>query len=229
MKNILLVLIAFVSLALPIAPCFADLPTIAELKKAGPEIEQAAHRGDTKAEYKLGTMYLTGIYVQQDYNLAAIWYRLAAEKGDPKAQYALSAMYLYEHAPVPLDHAQGDMWLRKAADQGEPKAEYDLGNMYFHGNGVTRDYVQAAMWYRKAADHGDTFAQSALGNMYFRGDGIPRDYLESYFWFSLSAAHGNNEIANSISKSMLDSIERKLTKEQVAEAQKRASAWKPRP
>lgn len=229
MKYIVIVLIVFVSLVLPVAPCFADLPTIAELQKAGPEIEQAAHRGDTKAEYKLGTMYLTGIYVQLDYNQAAIWYRKAAEKGDPKAQYALSNMYLHEHAPFPLDHSQGEMWLRKAAEHGEPKAEFDLGNMYFHGNGVTRDYVQAAKWYRKAADHGEAFAQSALGNMYLAGDGVPRDYLESYFWFSLSAAYGTTEIGNSIAKSLLNSIEKKLTKEQIAEAQKRASVWKPRP
>jgi uncharacterized protein len=113
-------------------------------------------------------------------------------------------------------------WYRKAADQGDVGAQVKLGHMYLKGEGVLPDLAQAANWYRKAADQGNPFAQYELGIMYSEGYGVPRDYVESYIWFSLASAQSNEK-----ENTMLDSIESKLTKEQITEAQERASAWKP--
>jgi hypothetical protein len=41
-------------------------------------------------------------------------------------------------------------------------------------------------------------------------------------WLSLAAAQGNEK-----AKDLLDVVEREIPPDQVAEAQKRASAWKP--
>jgi hypothetical protein len=42
-------------------------------------------------------------------------------------------------------------------------------------------------------------------------------------WLSLAVAQGDEE-----GRSILDSIERQITPDQIAEAQKRAAAWKPK-
>ena len=126
-----------------------------------------------------------------------------------------------------MNSAEAVKWYRKAAEQGFAAAQYDLGRMYFKGEVVPRDYTEAAKWYRKLAEQDaaaaqyDTAAQYELGGMYFRGQGVPRDYVIAYMWFSLAAAKGDKD-----ARKMLDDLERKLTPEQIAEAQKLAREWK---
>jgi uncharacterized protein len=96
--------------------------------------------------------------------------------------------------------------------------------MYYEGKGVTRDYAEAVKWYRKAAELGEAEAQVNLGTMFSEGQGATRNYIEAYVWFSRSAAQGNER-----AKSNLDIIEKRMTPTQIAEAQKRAAAWKPTP
>jgi TPR repeat protein len=93
--------------------------------------------------------------------------------------------------------------------------------LYYKGEGVTRDYAEAAKWYRKAANQGDADAQTILGSMYGEGKGVPRDYVWAYMWYSLAAAQSEK------ARSLLNLLEGMMTPDQIAEAQKRASAWKP--
>jgi TPR repeat protein len=71
-----------------------------------------------------------------------------------------------------------------------------------------------------AAEQGVDNAQALLGGMYYVGVGVPRDYVEAYMWLSLATAQG-------IGRAEFDSVERTMTPDQIAEAQKRAAAWKP--
>jgi TPR repeat protein len=111
---------------------------------------------------------------------------------------------------------------RTKAEQGNAAAQSNLGVMYRQGNGVTRDYGEAVKWYRKAAEQGYATAQFNLGGMYDQGNGVTRDYVESYVWFSLAAAQGDDD-----AKRALNLTERVMTPDQIAEAQKRAAAWRP--
>ena len=55
--------------------------------------QQSAKDGVAADQYKLGTMYVKGQGVTQDYQEAVKWYRLAAEQGEVNAQSALGLMY----------------------------------------------------------------------------------------------------------------------------------------
>ena len=96
--------------------------------------------------------------------------------------------------------------------------------MYANGQGVPQDYAAAMSWYRKAADQGDDAAQFNLGVMYEKGQGLPQDYVLAHMWFSL-AASGSNEDA----VKQRDTIAKKMMPAQIAEAQKMAAEWKPKP
>ena len=54
--------------------------------------------------------------------------------------------------------------------------------------------------------------------MYARGEGVPQDYTEAYAWFSIATEHGDET-----AKEGLPLAGAKLTPEQLAEAQKRAT------
>ena len=95
--------------------------------------------------------------------------------------------------------------------------------MYALGHGVAQDYAEAAKWYRKAAEQEDALAQSALGNMYRLGVGVAQDYVQAHMWFNLAATQGHKNAVK-----LRDLVASKMTRDQIAEAQRRAREWKPK-
>ena len=136
----------------------------------------------------------------------------AAKAGDQSAQYQLGLLYQYE------DDSKSISWFRKAAEQGHAEAQSELGTMYWGEN----DLEEALRWWRKGAENGIADAQLNLGGMYDDGDFVPKDYVLAYMWLSLSAARGNG---GGTAEEVLEMLVEKMTKEQIAEAQRMASEW----
>ena len=125
-------------------------------------------------------------------------------------------------------------WYRKAAEQGHVKAQFNLGVMYANGQVVidippvlswmysrqvvTPDYKEAVKWYRKAAEQGHGDASNVLGWMYYKGHGVIQDYIQAHKWMDISASLGRGGAKER------DTIAKKMTKEQIAEAQKLRSS-----
>jgi TPR repeat protein len=63
-----------------------------------------------------------------------------------------------------------------------------------------------------------------LAVMYSKGEGVPENYVEAYKWWALSAAQGN-----ATAKKGRDLLRDIMTPDQIAEGQKLAAEWKPRP
>jgi hypothetical protein len=85
--------------------------------------------------------------------------------------------------------------------------------------GVVKDEVEAVKWYRKATEQNYARAQFNLGLCYANGHGVVKDEVEAYRWFLLAAAQGDEDAKTNISIA-----ERRLTREQIAEGQKRAAS-----
>ncbi len=183
---------------------------------------RAADQGDADAQDKLGVMHADVAGVPKNIAEAVSWFRKAAAQGLASAQYNLGTMY-YNGEGVPKNDAEAVTWFRKAAVQGLASAQYNLGWMYANGEGVPKNDAEAVSWFRKAADQGDASAQFALGLMYNNGIGVPKNAAEAYFWWNLAATQGNET-----AKTNRDIIEKTMTREQIAEAQRRSAAWKPK-
>jgi tetratricopeptide (TPR) repeat protein len=108
-----------------------------------------------------------------------------------------------------------------AAERGDPDAEYGLGMLYERGdNQLKQDYKQADRWYEKAAEHGHIGAEYRLALIYAAGgDNFPAQPVEAYKWILLASEKG---LATDV-KAQLEKI---LDRGQLADAQKRATAWK---
>jgi uncharacterized protein len=126
---------------------------------------------------------------------------------------------------VPQDHATAMSRHRKAAEQGDAFAQYNLGIMYANGRGAPQDYAVAVEWYRRAADQGLADAQFNLGDMYYSGRGVPQDNVMAYMWFDLAAAQGREKAGTN--RDLW--VAKRMTTAQIAEAQKLAREWKPKP
>jgi len=113
-----------------------------------------------------------------------------------------------------MSSSAAQIW-RPLADQGDAGAQY-------LGEGVPQSHAEAVKWFRKAADQGDVLAQSRLAVAYWKGEGVPQSYVSAHMWFNLSAAGGGQDAVKN-----RDNVARRMTPAQIAEAQKRASEWKP--
>ena len=149
----------------------------------------------------------------------------SAVQGDAAAQYNLGLMY-DKGEGVPLDEAEALQWYLLAAEQGHAKAQSNLGNLYEHGLGVQQNYFEAVKWYRKSAERGDPSGQIFLASMYAKGQGVPQDFVHALIWVNLATAQlgaGPRDAA----AEMRDIVAGSLTREQITEAQRRASEWTP--
>jgi TPR repeat protein len=186
---------------------------------------KSAEQGDADGQIDLACSYYNGQGVPQDYAKAFFWYHKAAEKGNADAEKSVGYLYATGQG-VPQDYEKSVIWYSKAANGGDASAQFELGAAYYQGEGVPQDYTQAVVWYRKAAEQAYPHAQGALGAMYMQGDGVPQDYIKAYKWFDLAKAfsksNGKLYKAGEMSLSIL-SI--RMTKGQIAQAQKEATDW----
>lgn len=153
----------------------------------------------------------------KDYPRAIISFRKAAEQGNAGAQVNLGSLYA-EGKGVARDYKQAVMWFQMAAAQGYAAGQVSVGFMYEEGHGVAKDYKQAAYWYEKAAAQRDVIAQSMLFSLY--SDGVGKDNVEAHKWASIAASNGMPAL-----RQMREMLEKDMTREQIAEAQRRASQW----
>jgi TPR repeat protein len=183
---------------------------------------KAAEQKDAKTESNLGECYEKGQGVAKDEAEAVKWYRNAAEQNLAYAQFNLGVCYANGQG-VAKNEAEKVKWYRKAAEQNFADAQFNLGVCYANGQGEAKDAAEAVKWYRKAAEQDHAPAQFNLGACYANGQGVPKDYLQAYKWMNLALAQGE-EYADRY----LPDIERKMTPEQIAEAQRLTREFKPR-
>ena len=181
---------------------------------------KAAEQGDAEAQNRLALLYLQDWFPGgANHGESMRWYRKAAEQGHVKAQHALGDHYA--SFGKNRNEIRAFDWYRKAAEQGDAEGQSKLGDMYYGGRGCIKSYREAARWYRKAAERNITHAQYMLGSMYEEGKGVVRNYKEAYKWLSIASALSYYEHR----KKDMDTIEKKMTRAQIAAAQKEATEW----
>ena len=66
-------------------------------------------------------------------------------------------------------------------------------------------------------------AKNNLGAMYIDGKGVSTDYIQAYLWMTLAAEQGFGP-----AKELLETLQKKMTPAQIAEAQRLVREWKPK-
>jgi TPR repeat protein len=129
-----------------------------------------------------------------------------------------------EQAYARADYVRAARLLLPEAQDGSAMAQTYLGYMYANGLGVPQDFAAAAKWLTLGAERDVPTAQYLLGSLYDRGQGVKHDFVMAEIWLDLAAAHA--EPSNRASwEGMRDAVAGKLTRAELAEAQRRAAAW----
>jgi len=82
------------------------------------------------------------------------------------------------------------------------------------------DYATALKEWRPLAEQGVAGAQYNLGVMYNKGQGVPQDYVQASMWYNLAAVQGNEMAVKN-----REVLVKKMTPEQITEAQRLAREW----
>lgn len=155
-------------------------------------------------------------------------YRAKAESGDAFSQLYLGLMYQSGEG-VTQDYEQAVYWYSKSAEQGYAYAQFNLALMYDDGTGVTQDYKKAFYWYSKSVEQGySSEAQNYLGEMYRDGRGVTQNYVQALKWFNIAFVDEDLRFAKTgyvSARENIDNIEKEMSKEQVAKAQRLAREW----
>jgi len=102
--------------------------------------------------------------VQQNFDEALRWYRLAAQRHHPGAQNMLGTIYLTGQG-VAVDAGEAEHWWRMAADQGYAAAQYNVGGMYSRKLSATLTRDEALDWLGRAAEQGHRSASKELAEL----------------------------------------------------------------
>ena len=95
-------------------------------------------------------------------------------------------------------------------------ADFDKGMTAYNSS----DYATAIKEFSVAAEQGIADAQYNLGVMYAKGEGVPENYIKAYMWVSLAAAFGYKD-----EKKAKEVLKKRMSSEQIAEAQRLSSEW----
>ena len=116
------------------------------------------------------------------------------------------------------------------AAKGNAEARTLLGAMYWSGEGVPRDHKEAARLYLLAADQGYARAQNDIGFM-LGFEGPPHDDVEAYKWLTLAIQRYTAKNQDRLDQAVKDmaTLASRMSPAQIAEAEGRARAWRPKP
>lgn len=143
-----------------------------------------------------------------------------AERGDLAAQLALAKVCLEDQPPRA---EEGMRWLLKAAEQGDDNAQFNYARnlLALRGKDAGEEAVQ---WLTRSADQGNAEAQYRLGLFLYEGNLVSRDNVAAGQWIFLASKAGNAD-----ARQLLREMELFVTTAELAEARKRADAFKPTP
>lgn len=169
-------------------------------------LSSEALQGNVQSQFALGRMYLTGsitqeqknelankyqispddtVNVEQNYNKAESWFKIAAKNNHIEAGTMLAMMYFEQRIEHPELYKKGLEWAFWAFNQQSDLAAILIGMAYIDGVGVKKDYNQAFKYFSKAnlnnIDHElpeykvilDSFYN--LGEMFWLGNSVKKD------------------------------------------------------
>jgi TPR repeat protein len=127
------------------------------------ELQQAAAKGNPKAEAQLGEMLLRGDRIAKDEARAVTLLEKAARAGNSAAAFRIGMLLANGESGVAKDPVRALDYFRAAAAGGEKEAFFNIGAAYGSARGVKRDYGEALGWLIVARKRGaDANAESSL-------------------------------------------------------------------
>ncbi|MEI7864185.1 MAG: tetratricopeptide repeat protein [Chthoniobacterales bacterium] len=130
----------------------------------GSEYEDAAKKGETWAQARLGIMYSRESKDPKRWAEAVDLLQAAAQKNDPEALMELSDMAKRGRG-LPVSDTVSYAYMRQAAETGAAEAQYQIAMKLLKGEGMAQNPASALEWARKSAAQGNAGAHYAVAQL----------------------------------------------------------------
>ncbi len=135
--------------------------------------------------------------VDEDYELAAGFYRAANAQQFPASLVNLANLYWYGKG-VPRNPRRAFELYREAAEQDYNMAFVPLGEIYASGDGAPQNHKRAFELFRKASKTGVPAANYHLGFAYEKGRGVRQNLALAKRNYQVAAIQGHGEAQNAL-------------------------------
>lgn len=161
--------------------------------------------GSGDAGLKLAEMYICGLVVEPDIEIAISIYkkiideRMGDDSINAEAAYQLGDIYFLEKE----DSESSFLYYKLAADLGYETAYMPVALSYKDGAGVEPDSKKSLYWVKKACDSEEDFisawAYRTLGDWYSDGKNCcEEDPYKAFDYYKIAAEKGNSEAQNRV-------------------------------
>lgn len=121
-----------------------------------------AQEGNPNAQFECGIAFFFGQDgVEQNYDKAIEFFKLASNGGNEKAQMVLGELY-FDGRGVEKNYIEACKYFTMSAKQGNAKAFYNIGIMFYEGLGVQKNYEGCINYMKMAEKFGMPEASSFI-------------------------------------------------------------------
>ena len=162
--------------------------------------EDAINNNNYKAMYLLGDKYYSGYKIEQDYDLAMFYFRMAARYNYGRAEFNIGKMY-ESGLGVIKSYEKAIEWYKLASTHGEVKALESMGDVYLAKEEFIKAFKLYNMAYENYEDKNDAvLVMLRMGYIYFYGLGIDKNRAKALEWLEMAKKTGNKSVITFIGK-----------------------------
>ena len=164
------------------------------------ELLLKAEAGDVQAQCDLGKRYAEGKIVEQDYQTAVHWFKVASENGSSMATACLGVMYERGDG-VEADIRKAIECYQLAVYDNDPTGMYNLAQCYYYGKGIIKENKKRGLYYMvEAAEAGFVHAMKFLATVYYEEE----KFADCVYWAEQAAKFGDVQAQAYIGKCYYD-------------------------
>lgn len=156
--------------------------------------EDAINNNNYKAMYLLGDKYYSGYKIEQDYDLAMFYFRMAARFNYGRAEFNIGKMY-EDGLGIIKNYEKAIEWYKLASTHGEVKALASMGDVYLDKNEFNKAFELYNMAYENYEDKNDAaVVMLKIGYLYIYGRGVDKNRAKGLEWLKMALKTGNKSV-----------------------------------
>ncbi len=125
-------------------------------------LKTQADKGNTLAQYRIGTYYEFGVSVEKNTKIAKVWYTKAANKKYKAANNRLIYLKIKEKGYSEHDHSEWFKDISSTTGRNKADSQIILGQMYHNGIYVKKDLPKALNLLKMASASGRAEVESEI-------------------------------------------------------------------
>ena len=154
-----------------------------------------AKNGNSKAQWVLGQLFISGSYLPQNNERGKFWLKKSADANNAYGQCLYGTSFMNGDVK---DYASAFYWINEANKKKLPESYALLAELYRNGFGTSQDIKKAFELNLEGAKLGDHTAMFNVAYCYGQGQGVEANQSEAFKWYKKLADAGNNSAQNNI-------------------------------